>query len=129
MVSDEKYFCSNYMVLKPKEATGLDLIRLLISPNIYKRKFIDCPHGTKETLFQSRWVIFLSVFLLKFLGFIDKPLAWIGWTLEHGLNLLSSNGSFLKLISNFLQGLHLYACIHSKILVSLLHLNLVYLMC
>lgn len=102
MASNE-LFCSNYMLLKPEEATAFDLICILFSSNLNKRKFIDSPQGTKAT-FQRRWVIFLTVILQKFLKLISKPFAWVGSTLEHWLNLLSSNGGIIKFIFNFIGG-------------------------
>lgn len=104
-----KSFCSNYMVVKADEATVFELIRLLFSPYLEKRQFLEFPYNhintdQKKHPFQPRWIIFISVLLQKLLKLVAKPLAAIGSAIEHWLNLVSSNGNFFNLVFNFLTG-------------------------
>ena len=99
----DKSFSSNYMLLKPEEASIFDLIHILFSGNVEKRKFVECPQGTEEP-FGRRWVMFVSVLMQKLLKLVAKPLASFGSALEHWLNLLSSNGNFFRLVFNFIRG-------------------------
>lgn len=93
------------MLLKPEEASVFDLIRILFSGNVERRKFVECPaaQGSDE-LFRQRWVIFLSILVQKLLKLVSKPLASFGTSFEYWLNLLSSNGNFFRLVFNFLRG-------------------------
>ncbi|KAI3462751.1 hypothetical protein Pfo_019414 [Paulownia fortunei] len=98
-----KSFCSNHMLLKPEEAGLLDVVKILFSSDIGKRKFVDCPDGIREPL-GRRWIIFVSVLVLKFLQAVAKPMAGFGSGVEHLLNLLSENGGFFGLILNSFKG-------------------------
>lgn len=101
--SCNKSFCSNYMLLKPEEASFCELLKLLFSSNIGKRKFVDCPEGTREPL-AYRWIIFVSVIAQKVLQAFAKPLATLGAVTEFCLNLVYQNGGFFRLILNILTG-------------------------
>ncbi|KAK6152729.1 hypothetical protein DH2020_012368 [Rehmannia glutinosa] len=105
-----KSFCSNFMLLNPEEAGFLELFKILFSSEIGKRKFVDCPDGTREP-FGRRWIIFVSVLMMKLLKAVAKPMAGFGSGVEYWLNLLSENGgkvifpdktsaSFLSFIGN-----------------------------
>ncbi|KAL3526784.1 hypothetical protein ACH5RR_011440 [Cinchona calisaya] len=99
-----KSFSRNYMLLIPEKASVFDLIRfLLISSNVDKTKFVDCPEG--ELLpFRRRWLIFLSIMAQKFLQLVAKPLASFGSALEQWLNLLARNRNIFVLFHNFIGG-------------------------
>ncbi|XP_047970820.1 triacylglycerol lipase OBL1-like [Salvia hispanica] len=101
--SCNKSFCSHYMLLNPKAAELGDVVKILFSSDIGKRKFVDCSNGTQEPL-DRRWIIFISVLFQKFLHANAKPLADFGNGVEHWLNLLSRNRGFLGLINNTFKG-------------------------
>ncbi|CAK9180977.1 unnamed protein product [Ilex paraguariensis] len=101
--SCNKSFSSDHMLLSPEDVGLCDLIRILFSNEIEKRKFVDCQKGTEEP-FNRRWLIFVSVLSQKFLRSVSKPMAWFGSVAEHWLNLLSSNRNFGVLVLNFLRG-------------------------
>ncbi|KAL8546310.1 hypothetical protein ACS0TY_006142 [Phlomoides rotata] len=96
-----KSFSSNYMLLKPEEASSWEVTKLLFSSNIGKRKFVDCPEGTRES-FAFRWIIFVSIIAQKVLQAFAKPLAFLGAVTEFCLNLVSLNGGFFSLLLNII---------------------------
>ncbi|KAL3525687.1 hypothetical protein ACH5RR_014059 [Cinchona calisaya] len=98
-----KSFCSNYMLLSPEKAGLVDLIFFLFSSNTDKRKFIDCPKGTKIP-FAPRWFIVLTIIVQIILRLFAKPMAWIGNLLEKGLNLIHANTNIFVLIYNIIKG-------------------------
>ncbi|KAK9948927.1 hypothetical protein M0R45_004480 [Rubus argutus] len=99
----DKSFSSSYMLLEPNDVGFFDLIYILFSNNLEKRKFVDSSDD-KEDEFQRRWLIFLSIVVQKLLQFVAKPMAVIGWAIEMFLNLLSSNGCSLReLLLNLLR--------------------------
>ena len=98
-----KGFSASYMILKPEEVGFCDLMHILFSSDIEKRKFVDSSEATEES-FGRRWLIFLSIVVQKSLQFVAKPLANIGSGFEMGLNLLSSNGNLFKLFLNSIRG-------------------------
>ncbi|POO02811.1 Fungal lipase-like domain containing protein [Trema orientale] len=98
-----KGFSASYMILKPEEVGFFDLMHILFSSDMEKRKFVDSSEATEES-FGRRWLIFLSIVAQKTLQFGAKPLASVGSGFEMGLNLLSSNGNLFKLILNFIRG-------------------------
>ncbi|KAL8055987.1 hypothetical protein ABFX02_04G090500 [Erythranthe guttata] len=51
-----------------------------------------------------RWVIVVSIIVRKIIKVLGKPMEWFGYVVEFFLNLLSLNGNFLGLLSNFLHG-------------------------
>ncbi|KAJ4963615.1 hypothetical protein NE237_023554 [Protea cynaroides] len=97
-------FCANYLIIKPEEASFLDLFYLLFSTDLEKRKFITCQEDSKEADRRRRWIILITVIIQKILLLIAKPMAWVGSVGEEWLNLLSCNGGFTKLVSNFIAG-------------------------
>ncbi|KAJ4830645.1 hypothetical protein Tsubulata_042358 [Turnera subulata] len=94
---------TNYLLLKPEEVNLFDLIKILFSPNIGKRKSVDSAEE-KEYHFGRRWLIFLSIMLQKLLQFISKPLATLGSIIEIWINFLSINNGFAGLLLNILRG-------------------------
>ncbi|KAK0576280.1 hypothetical protein LWI29_014868 [Acer saccharum] len=105
-MASEEYLCQNYLFLKPKEATLFDLIRLLYSSNLEEIRFVEFSDQADRHIdnFRRRWLIFISVVAQKLLLFIRIPLAIVGNVLELCLNLLSSNGGFLRLLYNLFTG-------------------------
>ena len=103
-MSSEKQFCENYFVLKPENASFYDLASFLFSSKSETSKFIEYSEEF-EGGFWIRWYIFTSLFAQKLLLKVGKPLVLIGNVLELWLNLLSSNGGLLRLITNFFTGL------------------------
>ncbi|CAA7056886.1 unnamed protein product [Microthlaspi erraticum] len=79
-----------YLILRPEELRPFELLRLLFSGDIEKPRSIDSSE-TKEPSFRRRWLIFVSLALLKLLRFLSEPLALFGSALEFSLNFLSDN--------------------------------------
>ncbi|KAG6595033.1 Lipase, partial [Cucurbita argyrosperma subsp. argyrosperma] len=107
MAARRAYNCNNgfsdsYMLLKPEEVKFLDLWRLLFSSNLKKRRFLDSSHA-REYNFWHRFFIFLSIVVLKLLGFLAHPLALFGFYLESSLNVLSANHGFRGILLNILR--------------------------
>ncbi|CAK7337685.1 unnamed protein product [Dovyalis caffra] len=99
----DKGFSSSYMLLKPEEVALFDLINVLFSTDIEKRKFVDSAE-LKEENFDRRWLIFISVIVQKLLQFFSKPMSIIGSLMEKWLNLLSINRGFGRLLLNTIHG-------------------------
>ncbi|KAI3901652.1 hypothetical protein MKW92_042484 [Papaver armeniacum] len=99
-----KQSSKNYVVLKPRKGGITDLFWLLLTSDIEKSKFVDCPEGNEEADFKRRWLIFLSIVVQKILNHVKKPLAWYGAALEMWLNLLSENRNSLGLLFNLFKG-------------------------
>ena len=95
-------FSDSYMLLKPEEVKFLDLWRLLFSSNLKKRRFLDSSRA-REYNFWHRFFIFLSIVVLKLLGFLANPLALFGFYLESSLNVLSANHGFRGILLNILR--------------------------
>ncbi|CAN8251383.1 unnamed protein product [Cochlearia groenlandica] len=96
---DEEELCRGYLILRPEELRPFELLRLLFSGNIERPSLVDSSES-KEPSFRRRWLIFVSLVLLKLLRFFSEPLAFFGSALEFFLNFLSAN-SFSAF---FLQG-------------------------
>ncbi|KAJ9674389.1 hypothetical protein PVL29_023755 [Vitis rotundifolia] len=102
-MASEDDLCRDYLLLKPEEASFLDLVRFLCCSEWEKRGFIECPEE-KELTIERRWIIFISLLVQKMLLYLRKPMAVTGSVVELWLNLLSSNGGFLALLLNLLKG-------------------------
>ncbi|KAF2538491.1 hypothetical protein F2Q68_00019104 [Brassica cretica] len=98
---EDEGFPRGYLILRPEELRPLELLRLLFSNDIEKPRLVNSSE-TKEPSFRRRWLIFVSVVLLKLLQFLSEPLALFGSALEFSLNFLSDN-SFSRF---FLRGLN-----------------------
>ncbi|XP_010478603.1 PREDICTED: uncharacterized protein LOC104757548 [Camelina sativa] len=95
---DEEEFARGYLILRPEELRPWELFRLLFSCNIEKPRLVDSSE-TKEPSFRRRWLIFVSLVLLKLLRFFSEVLALLGSAFEFSLNFLSANsfsGFFLR---------------------------------
>ncbi|KAI9165799.1 hypothetical protein LWI28_020745 [Acer negundo] len=99
----DKSFSTNYMVLNPEEVGLFDLINMLFSSNIEKRKFVDSSE-VEEQDFWRRWIMFISIVVQKLLLFFSKPMSIFGSAIEFFLNLLSINGNLASLLLNLVQG-------------------------
>lgn len=87
---EDEGFPRGYLILRPEELKPLELLRLLFSKNIEKPRLVNSSE-TKEPSFRRRWLIFVSLVLLKLLHFLSEPLALFGSALEFSLNFLSDN--------------------------------------
>lgn len=96
-------FSKNYMILRPDETDVFDLVGVLFSSDLEKRKGVHCQEWRGES-FQRRRIIFVSISVQKFLRSVAKPMACFGSVVEMWLNLLSCNHNFSMLLLNFLQG-------------------------
>ncbi|KAH0971444.1 hypothetical protein GBA52_023600 [Prunus armeniaca] len=99
----DKSFSSNYLLLEPKDVGFFDLIHILFSNNLEKRRFVDSFEQTEDE-FARRWLIFLSVVVQKLLQLVAKPMAIIGWGIETCLNLFSSNRNLVGLLLDLFRG-------------------------
>ncbi|XP_065876123.1 triacylglycerol lipase OBL1-like [Euphorbia lathyris] len=99
-----KAFSSNYLILKKEEVKFFDLISILFSSDLGKRKFIESAEAIEES-FERRLLIFISIVTQKMLQFFSTPLLLIGSLIQIVLNLLNLNGnSILRLFLNLLTG-------------------------
>ncbi|KAG2390358.1 hypothetical protein LR48_Vigan07g270400 [Vigna angularis] len=103
-MESKELFGSNYLLLKPEEASVVDLGRLLFSSKLSNRRFIECREEIQATDFRQRWLIFISVVAQILLLASRNSLKKVGDILEFSLNLLSCNGGFKGLFFNILRG-------------------------
>ncbi|XP_028806947.1 uncharacterized protein LOC114761690 [Neltuma alba] len=103
-MASKQPFEGDYLLLKPEEASVIDLIRLLFSSKLENRKFIDCPAELQYTEFRRRWILFTSVVVQMALLASQWSLAKTGSLVETWLNLVSINGGFIRLLFNFIRG-------------------------
>lgn len=104
---EEKYFCNNYLVLKPKEAGFSDLFSILCSSDNFKnRNVFDVSEEVAEAFFslRRRWLIFISLVFQKFFILFKGPMSSFGLFIEQLLNYPTANGGFFRLLFNFLTG-------------------------
>ncbi|OIW10383.1 hypothetical protein TanjilG_05531 [Lupinus angustifolius] len=94
----------DYLLLKPEEASFMDLWHLLFSPVLNNRKFIECPQKKEANEFRERWLLFISVVVQNILFRSRKFMKQMGDMLELWLNRLSSNGGLIRLFINNLKG-------------------------
>ncbi|KAK3222108.1 hypothetical protein Dsin_009133 [Dipteronia sinensis] len=82
--------------LNPNEVGLFDLINMLFSSNIEKRKFVESSEVEEQDLWR-RWIMFISIVVQKLLLFFAKPMSIFGSAIEFFLNLLSINGNLASL--------------------------------
>ncbi|MED6213138.1 hypothetical protein PIB30_090320, partial [Stylosanthes scabra] len=104
MACKKQLLGGTYLLLKPQEATLLDLLHLLYSSNLESRSFIDCPVELKAEEFRQRWLLFTSVVAQKILLTSGNTMKMMGDKLELWLNVVSSNGGLLGLLKKKLKG-------------------------
>lgn len=98
-----------YLILRPENAAFMDLFTNALSGGDFNR-FLDYSQITSLPSFlgvDHRWVVFVSIFVRKFISFLAKPMDWTGRFLEFFLNLLSLNGYFFGLLHNLTHGMHM----------------------
>ncbi|KAF5468246.1 hypothetical protein F2P56_012412 [Juglans regia] len=99
---DNTKFCDCFFMLKPEEASLWELVRFMLFSESETKRFIECTEEHKRD-FWRRWYIFNSLLLQKLLSWGKVPMVQIGNMMELWLNLLSGNGGFLMLFSNFIK--------------------------
>ncbi|CAB4287416.1 unnamed protein product [Prunus armeniaca] len=113
----DKPFC-NHMLLKSADVGFSDLLHILFSKHLERRRFCHSSeqtehdldefcHSSEQTehdLDEGRWLIFLSILVQKLLRFVAAPMAAIGWVIEMCLNIFSSKQNMVGLLQNFLRG-------------------------
>ncbi|XP_074303597.1 triacylglycerol lipase OBL1 isoform X2 [Silene latifolia] len=72
----------------------------------YYEGFNEDYRGLFEGGKDHRWVIVVSVIMMKLLRLFSKPLKWFGYLVDFLLNLFILNGDFLGFVFNLLQEYH-----------------------
>ncbi|CAK8544991.1 unnamed protein product [Lathyrus sativus] len=94
-----------YLILRPENGGFTDLFSNALSGNYSQFTSLPSPlPPTPTPTPDHRWVIFVSIFLRKFISLLAKPMDWTGRFLEFFLNLLSLNGYFFGLLHNLTHG-------------------------
>ncbi|KAK9714658.1 hypothetical protein RND81_06G110200 [Saponaria officinalis] len=104
MSNNEGFMCTDYLLLKPQEATFIDLIKLLwCNDNTH---FIETRFDIVDELrrFRYRWLVFISIVMMKLFILLKTPMAYVGYFLEVWLNLVSDYGGLFSLLLNFIKG-------------------------
>ncbi|KAL1370797.1 hypothetical protein HN51_000989 [Arachis hypogaea] len=101
----DKGFADSYMLLKHEDARFFDLLHVLTSRNMSRRRFVEShAEGEVDESFGHRWLIFISILAQKLLQLMAKPLAFFGICVELLINLIALNGGIFYIIFNFLRG-------------------------
>ncbi|KAI3768348.1 hypothetical protein L2E82_18944 [Cichorium intybus] len=96
--------CEEYMLLDLDKVTVLELCRLLLHKHIGARRFIHSHNDESlNGTFFRRFVIFVSVVLIKGLKSISKLMECLGSFIEFSFNLWSQYGSFYMLVVSTLR--------------------------
>jgi hypothetical protein len=98
---------SRYLIVRPEKGRFTDLFRYALRgvndednhrSQITTSLDVDVDH-------RRRWVILVSILVLKLIALFAIPMYWTGRFLDFFLNLISLNGgSFFTLLHNFLHG-------------------------
>ncbi|KAK7258825.1 hypothetical protein RIF29_24412 [Crotalaria pallida] len=106
-----------YLIVQPENGGIWDLFRSILFGDI--QSFSRFIHTNNNNLNNEedpetsslvgptrdrRWIIIVSVVVLKIISLLRKPLKWLGCLVEFVLNLLSNNGSLLGLLRNLFRG-------------------------
>ncbi|XP_020985765.1 triacylglycerol lipase OBL1 [Arachis duranensis] len=101
----DKGFADSYMLLKHEDARFFDLLHVLTSRNMSRRRFVEShAEGEVDESFGHRWLIFISILAQKLLQLMAKPLAFFGICVELLINLIALNGGIFYIIFNFIRG-------------------------
>ncbi|KAM1315080.1 hypothetical protein ACFX13_019007 [Malus domestica] len=117
MASCNKSFSCKYMLLDPNDVGFFDLIHILFSSNLKRRRFVDSSMDTEDDP-DRRWLIFLSIVVQKLLQFVATPMAMIGRGIELCLNLFSNTQNLVGLLQNLLRGEYIIPKKDSRTFVS-----------
>lgn len=93
----------NYLVLRPEKASVFDLIAVLASIRVGRRKSVESSKEEEGDV-EYRFMIFLSLLVQKILLLVAEPMASMGKLLDMLFNTLSCNGGFWKLLLKLLWG-------------------------
>ncbi|WVY91300.1 hypothetical protein V8G54_036814 [Vigna mungo] len=97
-MESKELFGSNYLLLKPEEASVFDLGSLLFSSKLSNRRFIECREEIQATDFRQRWLIFVSVVTQILLLASRNSLKKVGDILEFSVKKPEkSSASYLSL--------------------------------
>lgn len=107
----ENVDCDEYMLVDIDQVGVLDLCWLLICEHMGARRFINS-HDDKglDGAFFRRFIIFLSIVIIKVVKFFAKTLERLGSLVESSLNLWTYYDSFYMLIFNTLRGKNVELC-------------------
>ncbi|XP_057851047.2 triacylglycerol lipase OBL1 [Cryptomeria japonica] len=96
--------CDECLILHPENGGTLQLLRsLFLAGN--EHDFVEySEHFRPRHRDQNKWIIKISILVLKLFHSVAKPMAWVGFCIEFMLNLLSDNGGFTGLICKVLKG-------------------------
>ncbi|KAL8232173.1 hypothetical protein R6Q57_001951 [Mikania cordata] len=103
-------FCESYLVVDAKQANLFNIASILtcstsfLNTKSFYEEQSEHVDSSIEDIISRRIIIFASMLAQKVLIWVEKPLALIGFSIELWLNLLSSNGGFLRLVINGILG-------------------------
>ncbi|KAB2626465.1 hypothetical protein D8674_020083 [Pyrus ussuriensis x Pyrus communis] len=103
MASCNKSFSCDYMLLDPSDVGIFDLLHILFSSGLKRRRFVHSSMDTEDDC-DRRWLIFLSIVVQKLLLFVATPMAMFGRGIEICLNIFSSSQNLVGLFKNLLRG-------------------------
>ncbi|XP_024978372.1 uncharacterized protein LOC112515698 [Cynara cardunculus var. scolymus] len=97
--------CEEYMLVDLDEVGVWDLCWILICEHMGARRFIKSNNDKElDGTFFRRFIIFISIVIIKVIKLFSKTLERLGWLVESSLNLWTQYGSFSMLVSKTLRG-------------------------
>ncbi|GAU13731.1 hypothetical protein TSUD_348350 [Trifolium subterraneum] len=90
-----------YLIVRPQKGRFKDLLRYAL----LGAQITTTSTSSSSSVDDRRWVILVSILVLKLIHLFAIPMHWTGRFLDFLLNLISLNGgSFFTLIHNFIHG-------------------------
>jgi hypothetical protein len=96
---------SRYLIVRPEKGRFTDLFRYALLGANDEDNRSQITTSSVDVDVDRRWVILVSILVLKLIALFAIPMYWTGRFLDFFLNLISLNGgSFFTLLHNFLHG-------------------------
>ncbi|KAJ4967564.1 hypothetical protein NE237_019413 [Protea cynaroides] len=98
---------SSYIIYRPEKLKRCHVFDFLLPWRILKGSgHVESSHHHEDYQgsIETHWIAFLTCVIQKILLLINRPLSFLGFTLEFTLNFFSLNGGILKLIARILTG-------------------------
>ncbi|KAG8643162.1 triacylglycerol lipase OBL1 [Manihot esculenta] len=97
----------NFLIVNPNKGRKRDIFKYMVGNNTKSgMNFLDSSEETVKggAAVDHRWILLVSIIIRRILALINTPLKYFGYLVDFFLNLISQNGGFCSICSNFLQG-------------------------
>lgn len=119
----------NFLIVNPNKGRKRDIFKYMVGNNTKSgMNFLDSSEETVKggAAVDHRWILLVSIIIRRILALINTPLKYFGYLVDFFLNLISQNGGFCSICSNFLQGINSTSLSLISILLLLLSAAIIY---